>query len=244
MWVEGKVIERRDWNDKLFSLFIQADIAPFLPGQFIKVALPIAGKRIGRAYSLVNAPGSATLEILVVAVEQGQLSPALAALSAGDKLEVSARASGFMTLAEIPKCRDLWMLATGTAVGPFVSMLRAGQLWSQCENAVLVYGVRYAHDLAYIDELNTLASQNPSLRLMISVTREAIPGAFNQRITELIATGQLEQAAGLPINTDNSHLVLCGNPDMVSETQQLLLEKGLHKHLKRQPGHITVEKYW
>ncbi|GGO74910.1 ferredoxin--NADP reductase [Bowmanella pacifica] len=244
MWIEGTIVKRKDWNNKLFSLLIQADIAPFEPGQFIKVALPLEDKRIGRAYSLVNQPGSDMLEILVVAVENGKLSPALANLQVGDRLQVSAKASGFMTLDGIPPCRDLWLLATGTAVGPFISMLRCEQIWEQFENIVLVYGVRYAEDLAYIDELNEIALLHPQFRLCLSVTRESIDAAYSKRITSLLSEGILENDLALAINPANSHLILCGNPQMVSETQQLLQQRGLAMHLKRHAGQISVEKYW
>lgn len=244
MWIEGTIMKRKDWNNKLFSLLIQADIAPFEPGQFIKVALSLEDKRISRAYSLVNPPGSDMLEILVVAVENGRLSPALANLQVGDRLQVSAKASGFMTLDGIPPCRDLWLLATGTAVGPFISMLRCEQIWEQFENIVLVYGVRYAEDLAYIDELNEIALLLPQFRLCLSVTRESMDAAYSKRLTNLLSEGILEKDLALAINPTNSHLILCGNPQMVSETQQLLQQRGLVMHLKRQAGHISVEKYW
>lgn len=243
MWIDGTVAKRKDWNEKLFSLFIRADIPTFIPGQFIKVALPFEDKRIGRAYSLVNQPGD-LLEILVVAVENGKLSPALANLSVGDDLQVSDRASGFMTLDEITPCRDLWMLATGTAVGPFISMLRSAEVWASFTNIVLVYGVRNTDDLAYLDELRNLEKQRPQFSLCLSVTRESFQGAYKDRITALISSGELEQTTGLTINAQNSHFMLCGNPQMVSETQTILKELGLSPHLKRQPGQITIEKYW
>lgn len=103
MWTEGRVIERIDWNSKLFSLRIAAEIAPFIAGQFIKLSQVRDDKRIARAYSLVNAPGTDYLEILAVAVDQGQLSPDLQSLQPGDSISVTDKATGFMTLDEIPK---------------------------------------------------------------------------------------------------------------------------------------------
>ncbi|MDR6343765.1 ferredoxin-NADP reductase [Klebsiella sp. SORGH_AS 1025] len=61
----------------------------------------------------------------------------------------------------------------------------------------------------------------------------------------LIETGALEEAVGLAMNTDTSHVMLCGNPQMVRDTQQLLKEtRQMTKHLRRRPGHMTAEHYW
>jgi ferredoxin--NADP+ reductase len=38
--------------------------------------------------------------------------------------------------------------------------------------------------------------------------------------------------------------MLCGNPAMVSDVTALLEERGMRKHRRRAPGHITVETYW
>ncbi len=56
MWTRGRVIERIDWSDKLFSLRIAAELAPFIPGQFIKLSQVQDDKRVARAYSLVIPP--------------------------------------------------------------------------------------------------------------------------------------------------------------------------------------------
>ncbi|MCL2917992.1 ferredoxin--NADP reductase [Shewanella litorisediminis] len=248
MWVEGRVLQRRDWTDKLFSLKIDAKIAPFIAGQFIKLSLPSEDKRIARAYSLVNPPGTDYIEVLAVAVEEGELSPRLQDLSPGDVLQVSASATGFLTLSELPDSpvegRQLWMLATGTAVGPFISMLGTAEPWERFEHLVLVYGVRRAEDLAYLDELQALAASRPRLQLILSVTRETVPGALHKRIPDALASGELEAVSGLTLSAEHSQVMICGNPEMVAGTQALLLERGLCKNLRRTPGQITVEKYW
>ncbi|QSX40201.1 ferredoxin--NADP reductase [Shewanella cyperi] len=247
MWVEGTVISRIDWTDTLFSLRIRAPLAPFIAGQFIKLSRVLDDKRIARAYSLVNPPGSDFLEILAVTVEEGQLSPRLQELKPGDRIEVTATAAGFMTLNELPKDigKHLWMLATGTAIGPFVSMLATAEPWDRFERLVLVYGVRHRADLAYLDELKALQAKYPDkFSLILSVTREAVDGALQCRIPEALASGELERLAALALSPTDSQVMICGNPDMLASAQQLLLERGLTKNLRRAPGNITVEKYW
>ena len=206
------------------------------------------GKRIARAYSLVNSPDCPYLEVLAVAVDEGELSPDLQSLSIDDEIEVSTKATGFMTLNEIPafegKPQDIWFLATGTAVGPFISMMRDKTLWSRFEHVVLVYGVRHLCDLAYFDELLQFESTHSNFKLITAVTREHHEFGLSCRIPEGIASGAVELAAGLNLNADKSQVMICGNPEMITDAQKVLNDKGLVKNLRRAPGQITVEKYW
>ncbi|WOT05784.1 ferredoxin--NADP reductase [Shewanella youngdeokensis] len=249
MWIEGKVIERIDWSKKLFSLKIKVDIGSFTAGQFIKLSQVVEDKRIGRAYSLVNPPGTDYIEVLAVAVDDGELSPNLQALATGDVIDVSTKAAGFMTLDELPKAEmkgcHLWFLATGTAVGPFISMMATDEPWENYQKVVLVYGVREAQDLAYLEQLKALESKYPTqFKLILSVTREPVTGALTCRIPDGISNGEIETLAGIKLSAEQSQVMICGNPGMITEAQLVLKNKGLAKNLRRAPGQITVEKYW
>ncbi|MGB0893631.1 MAG: ferredoxin--NADP reductase [Parashewanella sp.] len=249
MWTTGRVIGRTDWNSKLFSLQISAEIAPFTAGQFIKLSEIRDGKRVARAYSLVNPPNTDHLEVVAVAVEDGQLSPKLHELRIGDEIEVSTSAAGFMVLNEIPtdeaQGKHLWFLATGTAVGPFISMMETDEPWQRFEKVVLVYGVRLAEDLAYLDKIKQLQSKYPEqFSFILSVTREQVEGATATRIPKALTSGELETLAGLKLSASDSQVMICGNPGMITDAQQALFDKGLKKNLRRAPGNVTVEKYW
>jgi ferredoxin/flavodoxin---NADP+ reductase len=249
MWTKGRVIERTDWNDKLFSLKIAADVAQFVAGQFIKLSLPTEDKRVARAYSLVNPPGTDYVEVLAVTVDEGALSPRLQALTIGDEVEVTTKAAGYMVLDEIPtapaKGRALWMLATGTAVGPFLSMMDTAEPWQRFEKLVLVYGVRKVDDLAYLQALHRLRQHYAGqFELILSVTREQLDGALSCRIPEGLASGEIERVAGVTLSAEHSQVMICGNPGMIGAAQEILQQRGLTKNLRREPGQITVEKYW
>ncbi|QDF76393.1 MULTISPECIES: ferredoxin--NADP reductase [Shewanella] len=246
MWGEAKVVERIDWSDQLFTLKLSADIGDFIAGQFIKLSLHIDDKRVARAYSLVNAPHESLLEVLAVSVDDGLLSPKLQALNSGDSVDISTKAAGFMTLDELPKQgKHLWLFATGTAVGPFISMMRTAEPWQRFERVILVYGVRYQEDLAYYQELKAFEAQYPGLfSLVTSVTREPVEGAISCRITQGVESGLIEQRVGLSLNPQDSQVMICGHPEMIKELNTLLQSRGLAKNLRRAPGQITVEKYW
>ena len=245
-WVTGKVTKVEFWTDSLFSLTVHAPVRPFTAGQFAKLGLEIDGERVQRAYSYVNAPSSPDLEFYLVTVPEGKLSPHLAALKPGDEVQIVSEAAGFFVLEEVPDCETLWMLATGTALGPYLSILQEGKDLERFKHLVLVHAVRYAADLSYLPLMLQLQQRyEGKLRIQTVVSRETIPGSLTGRIPALIDSGALETAVGLPMTTETSHVMLCGNPQMVRDTQQLLKDtRQMTKHLRRRPGHMTAEHYW
>lgn len=126
-WVHGNVVAVQHWADELFSITLHAPVSHFTAGQFTKLALDIDGQRVQRAYSYVNAPGDPNLEFYMVRIPHGKLTPRLSLLSPGATVMLSRQASGFFVLEEVPDCNILWMLATGTAIGPYLSILQQGE---------------------------------------------------------------------------------------------------------------------
>jgi ferredoxin/flavodoxin---NADP+ reductase len=245
-WVTGKVTKIEHWTDTLFSLTVHAPVHLFSAGQFTKLGLEIDGERVQRAYSYVNAPSNPDLEFYLVTVPEGKLSPRLAALKPGDEVQLVSEAAGFFVLDEVPDCDTLWMLATGTALGPYLSILQEGKDLARFKNLVLVHAVRYAADLSYLPLMLELQNRyEGKLRIQTVVSREDVPGSLTGRVPALIESGALEAATGLTMTAENSHVMLCGNPQMVRDTQQLLKEsRQMTKHLRRRPGHMTAEHYW
>lgn len=244
-WVEGRVLERIDWTDTHFSLRVQATLPPYKAGQFTKLALYDGEQKVQRAYSFVNPPSASWHEFYVVEIPGGQLTPRLGTLQAGDTLLIAANPTGFLTLDEIPPARDLWMLSTGTAIGPFLSILSDGEVAMRFDNLVLVHGVRQGRELAYRPLIDRLAERyGPRFSYVPMVSREAWPDALSGRIPAAIEAGTLEQRVGLEISAEASQVMICGNPEMVRDTQRVLIERGLTKNLRRKPGQISAENYW
>lgn len=243
-WLDGKVIEKIRWNDRLFSLRIQSALGDFLAGQFVRVALDIDGERVARPYSLVSRPGEDYQEIYFNIVEEGPLSPRLAALEEGDEIFVTDKPNGFLTIEEVPECKHLWLAATGTGVGPFLSILRGEDVWRRFEKVVLAYSVRDLSELAYQQQVEKIIGQrDEKFSFAPFITREEVAGCFNKRIPDAIKDGSLEDAVGVTINDIDSHVMMCGNAEMISSVSECLEDRGLRKHRRREPGHITTEKY-
>jgi ferredoxin--NADP+ reductase len=242
-WLTGKVIDKKQWNERLFSLRIACDFKDFEPGQFVRVALDIDGERVARPYSLVNRPDDDYLEIYFNIVDEGPLSPRLAALEPGDEIFVTDRANGFLTISEVPESMHLWMLATGTGIGPFLSILKNIDVWQRFEKVVLGYSVRDFSELAYQQQIKAFEDQHAQqFDFVPFITREKVEGAMNKRIPESIADNSLENRTEIIID-ESSHIMMCGNSAMITSVTEVLEQRGLRKHRRREPGHITTEKY-
>ncbi|QJC29496.1 ferredoxin--NADP(+) reductase [Enterobacteriaceae endosymbiont of Plateumaris pusilla] len=247
-WVTGKIKKINYWTKNLFTIILNAKINSFIPGQFTKLSLIINGKRIHRAYSYINSPENINQEFYIKNIEKkGHLTPYLYKLNNNDKIMISKNASGFFTVNNIESCKDLWMISTGTGIGPYLSILQNGNYLEKFKRIILIHAVRYITDFSYINLINNLKTKfKNKLIIQIITSREKQQNnLLNGHIPELMKNGILEKKIGITINKNNSHIMLCGNPQMVYDTQKLLQKNyGLSKNLKNNKGNITIEKYW
>jgi len=244
-WLEGRVVGQKRWTERLCSLQVAAPLGPFAAGQFTKLALDVGGERIARPYSLVNPPGSEPQEFYYNVVLAGPLSPRLAALGAGEPVFVAPNAAGFLVLAEVPDAENLWLISTGTGLGPFLSILRTETPWQRFKRVTLVHATRTAAEQVYDELLKSVgAARGEQFSRVAFVSREASAGALAGRVPAAIRDGRLERAAQAELSAERSHAMLCGNPAMVADVTAALVERGMRKHRRRAPGHISVETYW
>ena len=243
------VEKRTDWTDEIFSLRLTGASLKFKAGQFTKLALlDDQGELISRAYSLVNAPlmTSDVLEFLLISNSDGKLSPRLHQLKVGDGLYVGDSAHGDLIFETIPKpSTNLWLLSTGTGIGPFLSLLDDLNFRPNCDKVVLVHGVRHQADLVYHYLIEQLIEQYEGRLVYIPiVSREIKQGALHGRIPQLIDEGQLMDAAGVNFDPEGSFVMLCGNPAMIKDTTKSLLNQGLSRFRHAVGGNIVYERYW
>nr|CAA6822172.1 MAG: Ferredoxin--NADP(+) reductase (EC [uncultured Thiotrichaceae bacterium] len=244
-YTTGKVLSNIALTTRLYSLRIEMDSQPFIAGQFARLQLLVDGEKIAKSYSLVNPPNDPVTEVFFNTVPNGRLSNALAALKAGDSLEVSQPANGFFTIEETPEKPDLWMIATGTGLGPYLSMLHSDLAWERFERVVLVHGVAVQEELVYQDLIEQAKTAHPQqFQYLSCVTQEANPQSIEGRVTQAFSSGQLEQLSGLTINAENSAVMLCGNHAMIDDMKGLLKERGMSKHLRHKTGNIVTEQYF
>ncbi len=135
-------------------------------------------------------------------------------------MQVVSEAAGFFVLDEVPDCETLWMLATGTAIGPYLSILQLGKDLDRFKNLVLVYAARYAADLSYLPLMQELEKRyegkNCAFRRWSVGKRQRgrSPGGYGVN-----RKWGMESAISLPMNKETSQATLCGKtPDGVRYT--------------------------
>lgn len=253
------VLSVRRWCDTLFSFSLSRPAHfRFTAGQFARIGIDVVQadgtvQRVVRAYSVVSSPFAETLEFFSIVVPDGAFTSQLQHLQVGDSIYLEKIPYGFLTLARFqqPAPQHLWLLATGTGLAPFLSMLQDFAPWQQYQRIVLAYSARTQAELAYVEEIAQIAQDFGSddgqaaiarFDFVPIVTREPVT-ALQQRLPVLIETGQLEQAVGLTFDADLDHILLCGNPAMVEDTRNALKARGLSMN-RRGVGNIAVENYW
>ncbi|WP_332670452.1 ferredoxin--NADP reductase [Aromatoleum sp.] len=246
------ILAIRRWTPHLFSFRTTRDATfRFVPGQFARLGLRKDDDEVvWRAYSMVSAPYDEHLEFYSIVVPDGEFTSRLAQLAEGDDILVERMNYGFLTTDRFVDGRDLWLIATGTGLAPYISILHDPATWTDYERIVLVHSVRFAAELAYRAELADLAAHPlvggaaHKLRYVPIVTREPVDGALQDRIPTLIENGELERAAGFPLDHDRSRIMLCGNPQMVDDGRKLLNRLGYKLSRRAAPAHLVVENMW
>lgn len=244
-WIQGEIVENKQWCTDLFSLKIKTDPLKFKAGQFAMVGLDIDDKLVHRPYSLINTPQDSLLEIHFNTFKKSYLTTELANLKSGDTIHVADRLNGLLTLDQVPDVPHLWLFATGTGIGPFRSILNTVEPWQRFEKIILCYSVKTLEEMAYRADFEHLQSHYPDQFCFVPfVTREKSPDTINSRITTYLESGELEKRVGLQLSPELTHIMLCGNSRMLDEATMQLENKGLRRHTRREPGHIATEKYY
>ena len=274
------VLSKTTWTPNLFSFTVsRPDSFKFTAGQFVRLGVnpsqlnyykqlskvadaedeeldetvnEALNEDIFRAYSIVSSPFDEILEFFSIVIPDGAFTSQLQHLEVGDELLLNTMPFGFLTLARYqkPLPKDLWLLATGTGLAPFLSMLQDLKTWEDYEHIVLAYSARSTEELAYIEKIESLQEDfgtlvdNPAKLIFIPiVTREPVEGALTERLPKLLLDGTLQARAGIDLDVDSTHVMLCGNPDMVEDTKETLKSLGLVMN-RRGEGNIAVENYW
>lgn len=242
----------RWWSDGLFTFTTTKPPGySFVAGQYARLGLPSEHDVIWRAYSMVSAPHEDSLEFYGILVPGGRFTSLVKELKPGAGLLIEKQPYGFMTADRFENGEELWMLATGTGIGPFISILRDPYTWQKFGKLILVHCVRHANEFAYQEQLLQLAKNPPvattaQLKIVRTATRETAADSahLSGRITTLLETGELEQAVGIPLAAESSRIMLCGNPDMIEDTRRILHQRGMRPCRRVLPGQFVTENYW
>jgi CDP-4-dehydro-6-deoxyglucose reductase len=199
----------------------------FIPGQFVSLTDSVESRAITRAYSIASAPGEGNrFELCLNRVDDGAFSPHLFDLSPGDAVEMQPPLGTF-TLRQ--PLRDSLLIATGTGIAPFRSMLKIA-LKPNSPAFTLLFGVRHESHLLYRQEFEEMERECPQFRFWPTLTQ---PGPDWRGRTGRVQTHLIEAIA----ERKDIDIYLCGLRPMVDDVRQVV--KGMGFDRKQ----IRYEKY-
>lgn len=229
-----RVLSVNHWSDRLFSFRTTRDPAfRFENGHFVMLGIDLGGKPLMRAYSIASPNHGDELEFLSIKVPDGPLTSRLQNIAPGQELFVSSKPVGTLVVRDLRPGRTLYLLATGTGLAPFMSIIQDPETYEKFERVVLTHGVRTSAELAYSDFITEELPNDPWLGEEVAakllyyptVTREAFRNTG--RLTDLLASGKLNADLGLPaLDPALDRAMICGSPEMLADLSALLDARG------------------
>lgn len=250
----ARVVSRRDVHDSLMILRVGTqggEVPVFEPGQFSNLGLLEDGEEprlLRRAFSIASpASERKHFEFYIQRVDHGAFTTRLWSLQPGDPLWLDPNVYGHFTLADVPPDSDVLFVATGSGVGPFLSMLREHHGKQRWKSAAVIHSARVAADLGYHEELSALAARDPLFRYVPTLTREPLDSGWSGlrvRVQKLFEPECFREIFGRELAIVGTRVFICGNPQMIAELSEELGKRGMRPHRRRTPGHIHTERYW
>jgi ferredoxin/flavodoxin---NADP+ reductase len=246
-----RVLSVHHWNDSLFSFKTTRDAGlRFENGQFVMIGLEVDGRPLARAYSIASPNYEETLEFFSIKVPNGPLTSRLQNIKVGDEVLVGRKPTGTLIIHDLKPAKNLYLLATGTGLAAFMSVIQDIEAYDRFEKIVLVHGVRQVDDLAYKDFIESHLPNNEFFGEQVrnqliyypTVTRE--PFRNQGRLTDLIRSGKLAEDIGLPqLSPENDRAMICGSQHMLDDTANLLDSLGFVVSPRiGEPGDYVIER--
>ena len=227
---ELEVIEVTHYTDKLFRIKLERprDFR-FTAGEFTMIGLPEDDVR--RAYSFTSGPYDDYLEFYSIKVPEGPLTSKLQYIEPGKFLEVGDKPTGTLTLNNLELGGTLHLMATGTGIAPFISLLRDPTTFDHFDKIKLCWTVPFTKDLRSFNNF----LEESEIDYFPTVSREEFK---NQgRITKYIDEGMWNN-----ITPEKDKVMICGSLEFNLEMKERLLAKGFEEGNKRTAGTFTLEK--
>jgi ferredoxin--NADP+ reductase len=231
---EETVLGVRHWDERVFSFRTTRDPGlRFENGQFVMLGLNVDGRPLLRAYSIASANHEDELEFLSIKVPDGPLTSRLQHIKPSERVLVGTKPTGTLLISDLRPGRHLFLLATGTGLAPYMSIIKDPDTYERFSKVVLVHGVRYASELAYRDYICEELPRHEFLGELIreqllyypTVTREAFE--HQGRLPSLLREGRLTQDLGLlPLDPMHDRAMICGSPAMLKDLSELLDQLG------------------
>ncbi len=245
-----RVVSVTHYTESLFSFRItRPQSFRFRSGEFVMIGLPNAEKPVYRAYSVASPSWDDELEFYSIKVPDGPLTQHLQKIEPGDIVLLRPKPTGTLVLDALTPGKRLFLIATGTGIAPFASLVRDPETYEKFEQVYLTNTCRDVGDLRYGDELFSAAGADPligeiaggRLTYYASTTRQH--SKHMGRITTLIQNGKLFSDLGIPdLNPETDRVMICGSMHMIRDVKELIEERGLIEGSNAAPAQFVVER--
>lgn len=244
-----RVVSVHHYTDRLFKFRItRPQSFRFRSGEFVMIGLPNAEKPVFRAYSIASPSWDEELEFFSIKVPDGPLTQHLQKIRPGDTVLMRQKATGTLVLDALTHGKRLWMIATGTGIAPFASLMRDPETYEKFEQVILTHGCREVAELAYGKELAAGLAEDPLVdefahrfTLYSQTTREQ--SERMGRITTLIENGKLFSDLGVePFDPAVDRVMICGSIDMIRDVKEAVEKFGLTEGSNNKPAEFVVER--
>lgn len=222
-WLVGTVAETVPETVQAITLRLDVPDWPgHRAGQHVDVRLTAEdGYSAQRSYSIASAPGAERLELTVVRIDDGEVSPYLATvLDVGDQLELRGPIGGYFVWDGHDR-RPVLLAGGGSGVVPLVAMLRHHATTRSDVDMHLVYSARTSDEILYRDELEMLA-EDLHREVTVTLTRERSE-TWAGRLGRVEAA--LLSAVGWPPSVQ-PHCYVCGPTPFVEDVADALVGLG------------------
>ncbi len=244
------VVSVKHYTDRLFSFRItRPQSFRFRSGEFVMIGLPNAEKPVFRAYSIASPAWDEELEFYSIKVPNGPLTSELQKIVPGDTVLLRQKSTGTLVNDALSPAKRLYMIATGTGIAPFASLIRDPDTYEKFDEIVLTNTCRDVAELAYGDELIAALRADPLIGELVAgrvhyyptTTRE--DGERTGRITTLIESGKLFSDLGVaPFDPASDRVMICGSLDMIRDVKALVEKSGLVEGSNAAPADFVVER--
>jgi ferredoxin--NADP+ reductase len=220
----------------------------FRDGEFVMMGLEVDGKPLMRAYSVASPNHQETLEFYSIKVQDGPLTSRLQHIREGDEVLVNTKAVGTLVLDNLKPGRNLYFLATGTGIAPFLSLTRGVDTYENYDNVIVAWGARTVSELPFIDQIQGLNNDEVysnitegKLKLYPTVTRE--PYVNEGRVTHALFEGRISEQLELDgLDPKHDRIMICGSIPFNKDLTTWLEEKGFTEGNANYQGEYVVER--
>ena len=207
------------------------------------------GKPLLRAYSIASPSWDEELEFYSIKVPDGPLTSRLQHIQPGEQIILRPKPVGTLVLDALLPGKRLWMLATGTGIAPFASLLRDPETWEKYQQVIVMHTCREVAELTYGRELIEALPDDPLIGELVegkllyypATTREDSP--IMGRVTDNLKSGKVFSDLGIaPLDPEHDRAMVCGSLDFNKDIKAILEEAGLREGANSSPAEYVVEK--